>query len=66
MCIGFETAIMPGGTDVPNLEGSHKKYLYGPGSVFSAHTEDEHLTVEDLTRAVEDYKRLVLAALGKG
>ena len=51
--IRFETAIMPGGTDVPNLEGSHKKYLYGPGSVLTAHTADEHVEVDDLTAAVE-------------
>ncbi|MCJ1321333.1 hypothetical protein MMC15_006677 [Xylographa vitiligo] len=63
--IGFETAIMPRGTDVPNLEGSHKKYLYGPGSVLTAHTADEHVEVDDLTAAVEGYEKLVKAALGR-
>jgi len=29
---GFETVICSYGTDVPNLKGEHKKYLYGPGS----------------------------------
>ncbi|GAB7353470.1 hypothetical protein MBLNU459_g3926t1 [Dothideomycetes sp. NU459] len=29
------------GTDVPRLEGTHKKYLYGPGSILVAHGVDE-------------------------
>jgi acetylornithine deacetylase len=29
---GFQTVICSYGTDVPNLRGDHKKYLYGPGS----------------------------------
>jgi len=28
----FETIICSYGTDVPNLHGDHKRYLYGPGS----------------------------------
>ena len=48
------------GTDVPNLEGDHVSYLYGPGSIFVAHGDDEALTVGDLEDAVEGYKKLVL------
>ena len=29
---GFEKIVCSYGTDVPNLKGDHKKYLYGPGS----------------------------------
>jgi acetylornithine deacetylase len=29
---GFELTVCSYGTDVPNLKGDHKKYLYGPGS----------------------------------
>lgn len=29
---GFQTTVCSYGTDVPNLQGEHKKYLYGPGS----------------------------------
>lgn len=32
---GFDTVVCAYGTDVPNLAGSHKKYLYGPGSSVS-------------------------------
>jgi len=31
-CIGFETITVNYGTDIPNLNGRHRKYLYGPGS----------------------------------
>ena len=51
------------GTDIPNLKGDHKRYLYGPGSILLAHSDHEHLTVEDLEAAVEGYKRLIEAAL---
>lgn len=30
---GFETITVNYGTDIPNLNGTHKKYLYGPGNV---------------------------------
>ncbi|KAL8703281.1 MAG: hypothetical protein Q9201_003522 [Fulgogasparrea decipioides] len=62
---GFETQTVNYGTDIPWLEGSHKRYLYGPGSILDAHSDHEHLSVEDLQEAVKGYKRLVLAALKK-
>ena len=55
--------IKRGGTDVPNLKGSHKRYLYGPGSPENIHSDHEHLSIDDLTKAVEGYKTLILAAL---
>lgn len=51
------------GTDIPNLLGDHKRYLYGPGSILVAHSDHEHLTVGNLTEAVEGYKRIVRHAL---
>ena len=30
--VGFETEAQAYGTDIPNLKGGHKRYLYGPGS----------------------------------
>ena len=29
---GFETIVVNYGTDIPNLQGDHKRYLYGPGT----------------------------------
>lgn len=61
---GFECITVNYGTDVPNLEGDHKRYLYGPGSIFVAHSDHEALQVEDLERAVLDYEKLIKAAVG--
>lgn len=60
---GFETISVNYGTDIPNLKGKHKRYLYGPGSILVAHSDHEHLKASDLSTAVEGYKRLVRAAL---
>ncbi|KAL1843435.1 hypothetical protein VTJ49DRAFT_1545 [Mycothermus thermophilus] len=56
---GFDTMVASYGTDVPNLDGDHISYLYGPGSILVAHGQDEALTVGELEDAVEGYKRLV-------
>ena len=53
------------GTDIPNLKGQHKRYLYGPGSILVAHSDHEHLYVDDLVRAVDDYERLVRIVAGR-
>ena len=60
---GFETIVVNYGTDIPNLQGSHKRYLYGPGSILLAHSDHEHLNASHLLAAVEGYKRLVRSAL---
>ena len=52
------------GTDVPRLQGRHKKYLFGPGSILHAHGETEQIAIPDLIESVTVYKKLVLAALG--
>ncbi|KAF4332756.1 acetylornithine deacetylase [Fusarium beomiforme] len=60
---GFETVVLNYGTDIPRLQGNHKRYLYGPGSILEAHSAHEHLKVSDLEQAVEGYKKLILHAL---
>lgn len=56
---GFETITVNYGTDIPNLNGQHKRFLYGPGSILVAHSDHEHLRASDLLAAVEGYKKLV-------
>lgn len=51
------------GTDIANLKGEHKRYLYGPGTILVAHSDHEHLLVKDLEEAVEGYKVLIKANL---
>ena len=61
--LDFETAVMNYGTDIPNFKGNHTRYLYGPGSILVAHSPDETITVGDLEKAVEDYKKLIIHAV---
>ncbi|TGO54505.1 hypothetical protein BCON_0106g00220 [Botryotinia convoluta] len=56
---GFETITANYGTDVPNLKGDHKRYLYGPGDILVAHSDHEHLKISDLEEAVSGYKKLI-------
>ena len=60
---GFDTITVNFGTDIPSLQGEHKRYLYGPGNILVAHSDHEHLAAEELLTAVEGYKKLILAAL---
>ena len=62
---GFETMTVNYGTDIPNLKGEHKRYLYGPGSILVAHSDHEHLYKRDLVKAVDDYERLVRAVVDR-
>ncbi|TPX19141.1 uncharacterized protein E0L32_011214 [Thyridium curvatum] len=63
---GFETLIVNYGTDLPNFDGGEgfKKYLYGPGNIFVAHSDHEALKVGSIEKAVEDYKKLIKHVLG--
>jgi len=55
---GFETAVFPYMTDIALLPHWGKPLLYGPGSILVAHTDDEHVEIAHLERAVADYVRL--------
>jgi acetylornithine deacetylase len=57
--LGFETIVVNYGTDIPNLNGDHKRYLYGPGTILMAHSDHEHLKVSDLETALKGYKALI-------
>jgi acetylornithine deacetylase len=64
---GFKVIPVNYGTDVPNLavRDGVKRYLYGPGSIFVAHGDNEALTVRDLKDAVTGFKVLIRAALDR-
>lgn len=49
--------------DLPAFHGSHKSYLYGPGSILVAHTDDEHISKAQLTETISEYKKLIAAIL---
>ncbi|KAI5921264.1 hypothetical protein F4810DRAFT_372718 [Camillea tinctor] len=61
---GFEAAPMAYGTDIPRLGGSHRKVLYGPGSILVAHGKDEQVRVSELMESIGGYKKLATHFLG--
>jgi acetylornithine deacetylase len=60
---GFETAVFPFTTDVPLLDRWGAPLLFGPGSFLVAHTDEEHVTLDELGAAVGAYERLARACL---
>jgi acetylornithine deacetylase len=60
---GFETAVFPFTTDIPFLTAWGTPLLFGPGSVLVAHTDHEHVLLEDLHRAVDTYMSLARSLL---
>lgn len=61
---GFETAVFPYTTDVPLLTNWGAPLLMGPGSIHAAHTDEEHVAIDELHAAVELYERLARHLLG--
>jgi acetylornithine deacetylase len=60
---GFRTEVVAYATDVPALTAWGTPYLFGPGSIHVAHTDDEHVALPELTRSVDAYVRLATLAL---
>jgi len=60
---GFPTGVVAFATDIPALGSWGTPYLFGPGSIHGAHTDDEFVDVGELRAAVDAYERLALAAL---
>jgi acetylornithine deacetylase len=55
---GLPTSVAAYATDVPVLTAWGRPYLYGPGSIHVAHTDDEFVDEAELREAVEAYARL--------
>ena len=60
---GFDTAVFPYTTDVPLLTRWGTPLLIGPGSIHVAHTDEEHLSIDELNAAVELYQTLARGLL---
>lgn len=60
---GFETKTVAFGNDAPHINNFRHKMLCGPGSILTAHTDNEHILLSDLRKAKDNYvsiyKRLV-------
>lgn len=55
---GFETDTVAFGCDGPSLTNLGKCLLYGPGSIRTAHTDNEHILIEDIETAISDLKNI--------
>jgi acetylornithine deacetylase len=60
---GYPTSVVAYATDLPELTRWGTPYLFGPGSIHVAHTDQEHVDVAELVAAVGTYERLAREAL---
>lgn len=60
---GFPTTTVAYTSDVPILARWGTPLMYGPGSIHHAHTEEEHVSIEELKAAVDAYARIARALL---
>jgi acetylornithine deacetylase/succinyl-diaminopimelate desuccinylase-like protein len=62
---GLETSVVAFATDIPALTLWGTPYLFGPGSVHVAHTDDEFVETGELRAAVDLYERIARGAIEK-
>ena len=62
---GFATASFAFTTDIPLLDRWGVPLLFGPGSVFHAHTDDDHVDLAELEASVAAYERIARALLAE-
>lgn len=55
---GMKTTVAAFGSDASHLTNFRYKMLYGPGSILTAHTAGEHVRMEEIEEAVQDYIRI--------
>ena len=57
---GLETSVVAFTTDIPAFNGSWgTPYLFGPGSIHVAHTDEERISKRELLAAIETYQTMV-------
>jgi len=62
---GFEQVVLPYGTDIPHLKNFGRPLLLGPGSILTAHSENEKIEKRQLLEAVKIYENLVKKLIAK-
>jgi acetylornithine deacetylase len=55
---GFDTAVFAYTTDIPLLDKWGAPLLLGPGSIHVAHTDREHVRIDEVHQSIELYERL--------
>jgi acetylornithine deacetylase len=62
---GLPTSVVAYATDIPKLANWGTPYLFGPGSIHVAHTDDEYVELDALRQAVGIYERLAIDGLAR-
>ena len=62
---GFDAAIFPYTTDIPFLSQWGEPLLFGPGSIHSAHTADEFVSIAELHAAADHYVTIARELLAR-
>ena len=62
---GFDAAVFPYTTDIPFLSRWGQPLLFGPGSVHTAHTAEEFVSIAELQAAVGHYQAITAALLAR-
>jgi acetylornithine deacetylase len=60
---GIPSASFPFTTDIPLLSRWGAPLLFGPGSFLVAHTDEEHVSLDEFDAAIETYVQIVNAVL---
>ncbi len=55
---GFQSKPVSFGSDAPQLTCFTHRILCGPGSILVAHRDDEHIRLEDIEKAAENYVKI--------
>ena len=55
---GFPTKPVAFGSDAPQLTNFSKKILCGPGSILVAHRPEEHILLDDVRTAIDNYVKI--------
>ena len=60
---GFDTMTVAYTSDIPVLSNWGTPLLFGPGSIHHAHTDHEHVSVDELRQSVEAYVQITRTLL---
>jgi acetylornithine deacetylase len=61
---GIPSRSFPFTTDIPLLDRWGTPLLFGPGSFLVAHTDEEHLSLDEFETSIDTYTRIVTALRG--
>jgi len=62
---GFQSKPVAFGSDAPQLTCFPNRILCGPGSILTAHKDEEQIMLRDLETAVENYVKMYMTIIQK-